>query len=401
MGMYKYQSMDGAGKIVRGEMDAANLPDLELRLKRMELDLIDASPVRESKLRSRKGKISRQELITFCFHLEQLTSSGVTILEGLADLRDSSRNPRFRELVADLIENIEGGLQLSEALERHPDVFDKAFTSLVLAGEQSGKLAEVLKRLTESLKWQDEFAAQIKKIVMYPAFVGVIVTAVTFAMMIFLVPQLTGFIKSMGQELPIHTRALIFVSDLMIAYWYLCIALPIALAVGLKLLLASSPQARYKADDYKLRFPGVGPLIHKVILARFATFFALMYAAGIPIMECMRLSEGVVANKVMEDALRRARQLIAEGYSVTNAFDSTGMFPPLVIRMLKVGEVTGGLDTALRNVSYFYDREINELIEKVQKMIEPAMILVLGAIIGWVMLSVFGPLYDTISQIKT
>jgi type IV pilus assembly protein PilC len=401
MATYKYQSMNGAGKTVRGEMEAVNLPDLEMRLKRMDLDLIDASPVRKSALRTGKGKIRRQELITFCFHLEQLTASGVTILEALDDLRDGGGSARFKEIVSDLIENIEGGLQLSEALERHPAVFDKSFTSLVMAGEQSGKVSEVLKRLTENLKWQDEFASQTKKIVMYPIFVGTVVVAVTFLMMIFLVPQLTSFIKSMGQELPLHTRVLIAVSNFLIRYWWLVLGSPFAFVVGLNILLRVSPRARYQMDGFKLRVRVIGPLIRKMILARFATFFALMYASGIPILDCIRLSEDIVGNQVMAHGLRRAQQFIGEGQTVTMAFENTNLFPPLVIRMLKVGEATGGLDTALRNVSYFYDREIKELIEKVQTMIEPVMTLVLGLVIGWVMLSVLGPLYDTISKIKT
>jgi type IV pilus assembly protein PilC len=401
MATYKYQSMNGTGKTVRGEMEAINLPDLEMRLKRMDLDLIDASQVRKNALRTGRGKIRRQELINFCFHLEQLTASGVTILEALDDLRDGGGSARFKEVVSDLIENIEGGLQLSEALERHPAVFDKSFTSLVMAGEQSGKVADVLKRLTENLKWQDEFASQTKKIVMYPAFVGTVVVAVTFLMMIFLVPQLTSFIKSMGQELPLHTRALIAVSNFLVHYWWLVLGSPIAFVVGLNVLLRVSPRARYRMDDIKLRVHVIGPLIRKMILARFATFFALMYASGIPILDCIRLSEDIVGNQVMADGLRRAQQFIGEGQTVTTAFENTRLFPPLVIRMLRVGEATGGLDTALRNVSYFYDREIKELIEKVQTMIEPVMTLVLGIVIAWVMLSVLGPLYDTISKIKT
>lgn len=401
MATYKYQSMNGAGKTVRGEMEAINLPDLEMRLKRMDLDLIDGTPVRPSALRAGKGKIRRPELITFCFQLEQLTSSGVTILEALDDLRDNAGSPRFREIVSDLIENIEGGLQLSEALERHPTVFDKSFTSLVMAGEQSGKVTEVLKRLTDNLKWEDEFASRAKKIVMYPAFVGTVVVAVTFAMMIFLVPQLTSFIKSMGQELPLHTRVLIFVSNFLINYWWLVLGAPFAFVIGLRVLLKTSPRARYEMDGFKLRVGFIGPLIQKMILARFATFFALMYASGIPILDCIRLSEDIVNNQVVADGLRRAQQYIGEGQTVTAAFENTQIFPPLVIRMLRVGEATGGLDTALRNVSYFYDREIKELIEKVQSMVEPVMTVILGIIIGWVMLSVLGPLYDTISKIKT
>ena len=401
MTMYAYRSMNANGKKIRGNMDAANLLELELRLKRMDLDLIDCKEQAEKTFSLGRVKITRKDLINFCFHMEQMTAAGVPILEGLADLRDGAENIRFRGVVADLIENIEGGSQLSEAMDRYPIIFDKTFSSLITAGEKTGKISDVFKSLGDSLKWQDELTAQTKKIVMYPIFVGTIVLGVTFFLMIYLVPQLTGFIKNMGQELPMHTKALIFVSGLFINYWYVVIALPLVTWIGAVLLLKNSANARYKADGYKLRVWMIGPVLHKIILSRFVTFFALMYESGITILDCIRLSEDIVNNEVIAKGLRRAGVLISEGQSVTAAFQSTDIFPPLVIRMLKIGEATGSLDTALRNVSYFYNRDIKEMIEKVQAMIEPVMTVVLGLILGWIMMSVMGPIYDTITKMKT
>ncbi len=400
MTQFYYRAMDASGHIHPGNMDAANEPDLELRLHRMGLDLIDCRASR-TKVVALKRLITRHDLINFCFHMEQLTGAGVPILEGLNDLRDSIDHPRFREMITGLIENIEGGQQLSAALAAYPEVFDLTFTSLITAGEQSGKLAEVFKNLSESLKWQDELASQTKKIVMYPAAVGTFVVGVTFFLMIYLVPQLTSFVKNMGNTLPLHTKALIWLSNLFINYWYVLIGLPLAAYFGGRAWLAHSEAARFRADGLKLRIWLIGPVLHKIILARFATFFAMMYASGITILECIHLSEGIVGNRVIAAGLRRAAQLISEGHGITAAFQQTGIFPPLVIRMLKVGEATGALDGALRNVSYFYNREVKEMIEKVQSMIEPAMTVILGVLVGWIMLSVMGPIYDTISKIRT
>jgi len=400
MPQYIYRAMDAAGQLVPGNMEAANEPDLELRLHRMGLDLVDCKATRQRVL-GRRRTITRGDLINFCFHMEQLTGAGVPILEGLNDLRDSMDHPRFREVITDLIENIEGGMTLSAALASYPEAFDRTFTSLITAGEQTGKIAEVFRNLSDSLKWQDELAAQSKKIIMKPLFVGLVIVGVTFFLMIYLVPQLTSFIKNMGGVLPFHTRALIFVSGIFIDYWYVLLALPVAGYFGGRAWIARSEAARYAFDAFKLRVWLVGPVQHKIILARFATFFALMYASGITILECIRLSEGIVGNRVVAAGLRRAAQLISEGSGVTAAFQQTGIFPPLVVRMLKVGEATGALDGALRNVSYFYNREVKEMIERVQSMIEPAMTVVLGLLLGWIMLSVLGPIYDTISKIKT
>ncbi|MGB9989569.1 type II secretion system F family protein [Massilia sp. SM-13] len=400
MPQFIYRAMDAAGQIVPGNMDALNVPDLELRLSRMDLDLIDYRQTRQRVAVAGRRPITRKDLINFCFQMEQMTSAGVPILDGLCDLRDSLDHLRFREIITDLIENIEGGLQLSAAMEVYPEVFDLTFTSLIRAGEESGKVHEVFRNLADSLKWQDELAAQARKIVTYPAIVALVVIAVTFFLMIYLVPQLTTFIGNMGRELPFHTRLLIGVSRIFIDYWHLLLAAPVLAWWATRWWIRRSEAAAYAFDGLKLRLRPVGPVLRGIILARFATFFALMYASGITILDCIRLSQGIVGNRVVAAALQRAAQLISDGQSVTAAFQHTGIFPPLVIRMLKVGETTGALDQALRNVAYFYNREVREQIERVQAMIEPAMTVVLGLLLGWIMLSVLGPIYDTISAIR-
>ncbi len=400
MSLYDYKAIAVDGRQVQGRIDALNIVDLELRLKRMELDLIDGEPINNRSL-FRAGSIPRQEIIHFCFHLELLIRAGVPILEGLSDLRDTLENPRFREVVAGLIESIEGGLKLSEAMDEQPKVFNKVFVSLIRAGESTGRLPAVLQNLTESLKWEDELAAQTKKLLMYPAFVGTIVLSATFFLMIYMVPQLKQFVKNMGQALPPHTQALFFVSDLLVAYWYVALLLPIVLGIGLKLLLHTNPLARLRFDGLKLKAPFVGEILRKIILSRFANTFALLYASGIPILESIRTTQEVVGNLVIRQGLERVEQLIGEGQNVTAAFHSVGLFPPLVIRMLRVGESSGALDDALNNVSYFYNRDIKESVERVQQLIEPMLTVVLGLLLGWIMLSVLGPVYDVISKIKT
>jgi type IV pilus assembly protein PilC len=205
----------------------------------------------------------------------------------------------------------------------------------------------------------------------------------------------------MGQELPLQTQMLFFVSDMLVSYWYVALLLPIVLFVGVKLLLYSNPLARLRFDGIKLKFPLVGDILRKIILSRFANTFALLYSSGIPILEAIRTTQDVVGNRVVRGGLQRVEQLIVEGQNVTAAFHSIGFFPPLVIRMLRVGESTGALDTALINVSYFYNRDVKESVDKVQQLIEPMLTVVLGLLLGWIMLSVLGPVYDVISKIKT
>lgn len=399
MGIFNYKAVDPEGRMIHGRLDAINQVDLEMRLKRMDLDLISGAPI--SSLELFGGGVPRRELINFCFHLEQLNRAGVPILEGLADLRDSLEHPRFREVVAGLVEAIEGGLTLSQALAGHKRVFSKVFVSLVRAGELTGQLSEVLESLTESLKWEDEIASHTKKLIMYPAFVGTVVLGATFFLMVYMVPQLKQFVRNMGQELPPQTKVLFFVSDLLVNYWYLALLLPILGAIVLNFLLRTNPRVRHNFDAFKLRLPVIGPILKKIVLARFASTFALLYASGIPILESIRTTQDVVGNQVVRKGLERIEQLIGEGQNVTTAFHTIGLFPPLVIRMLRVGESTGGLDKALLNVSYFFNRDVKESVEKLQSLIEPLLTVVLGSILGWIMLAVLGPVYDVISKIKT
>lgn len=396
--LFDYKAVNREGRMIYGRIDALNPVDLEMRLKRLDLDLIDGQPVRYRALFG--NKIPRRELINFCFHLEQLTRAGVPVLEGLADLRDSLEHPRFREIVASLIEGIEGGQTLSQAMEEQEAVFGRVMVNLIRAGETGGRLPEVLQSLVESFKWEDELAAHTKKLLLYPAFVGGIVVAATAFLMVYLVPQLKLFVKNMGQALPLQTKALFFVSDLLLAYWYLFLALPILALIAAQILLRANPLARDALDGLKLRLPLVGDILKKIILSRFAATFAMLYGSGIPILQSIAITQRVVGNRFIAATLIRVEQAVREGRNLAGAFHEVGIFPPLVVRMLRVGENTGGLDRALANVSYFYNRDVRESVEKTQALIEPMLTLLLGSLLGWIMLSVIGPIYDVIARIK-
>jgi type IV pilus assembly protein PilC len=400
MALYAYKAMNHHGRTVMGRLDAINVVDLEMRLKRMDLDFINGDTITQGGMMNR-ARITRPELINFCFHLEQLARAGVSLIESLSDLRDSLENPRFREIIASMVESIEGGKTLSQALAEHPQTFDEVMVSLIRAGEETGALPQVLGNLLESLKWQDELAAHTKKLVMYPAFLGVVVVAITLFMMIYLVPKMAGFIRNMGQELPLQTRILMATSEFFVGYWYVVLGMPVVVAAFIGFLVRTSRAMRYRFDDLKLRLPYIGEILRKIILSRFASVFAMMYSSGITVLDSIKATENVVGNLVIKEGLEKVGELIAEGQNVTVAFQNVGMFPPLVLRMLRVGENTGSLDAALANVSYFYNRDVRESIEKVQAMIEPVMTVTIGLILGWIMMAVLGPIYDIITKIKT
>ena len=402
MPSFQYKAIDKTGQPARGGLDAVNEVDLELRLRRMGLDLITCKQVdrQTSTTLAAGGAVTRQDLVNFCFDMEQMVRSGIPILDGLRDMRDSIDSARFREVLTIMTEDMEAGNVLSQCMATHGDVFDRVFVNLIRAGEQSGQLPEVFKNLADTIRWQDELISQTRRLLMYPALTLVVVLAVMGALLIFLVPQIAQLFKSMGMELPMQTRALLAVSGVAKDFWLPILLLPAIAVTTLVVTVRRSSKAAYLWDYTKLRLPIVGPIIQKIILSRFANVFGLMYRSGITVLDAIRISEEVVGNRVVADGLNRAVQQIAAGDGMTESFNNLGLFPPLVIRMLRVGEATGGLDVALANVTYFYNRDVKDSVDKGMKMLGPALTLILGGMIAFVIWAVLGPVYDILGKLK-
>jgi type IV pilus assembly protein PilC len=315
-------------------------------------------------------------------------------------MRDTIDSPRFREVLTIMTEDMEAGNVLSQCMATHPDVFDRVFVSLIRAGEQSGQLPEIFKNLSESIRWQDELISQTRRLLMYPVLTLVVVLGVMAALLIFLVPQIAQLFKSMGMELPMQTRALLAVSSIAKDFWLPILLLPVIAVITLVVTVRQSNKAAYFWDYAKLRLPIVGPIIQKIILSRFTNIFGLMYRSGITVLDAIRISGDAVGNRVVADGLNRAVQQIAAGDGMTESFNNLGLFPPLVIRMLRVGEATGGLDVALANVTYFYNRDVKDAVDKGMKMLGPALTLILGGMIAFVIWAVLGPVYDILGKLK-
>ncbi len=401
MELFKYKAIDKAGKYVNGRSNALNPGDLEFRLTRLGLDLISFKEIHKNRgVFLLKQKLKRADLITFCFHLDQLLRAGVPILEALSDLRDSVDSPRLKDVIIAMIETIGGGKSLSEAMADFPNEFGTVFVNLIRAGEQSGELVQVLEHITENLKWQDEQAANTKKLFIYPVFVFTIIIGVVFFLMLYLVPQLMQFMQNMGEELPSHTRLLIAVSNFFTEFWYLFILLPFIIFIAVMFGLNTSTDFRRWFDGLKLKIPVFGPILKKMVMTRFTNYFAIMYASGITVIECVKSGEAIVGNAAIASAIKDAGRLIADGEGISAAFGKTTLFPPLVLRMLRVGENTGTLEKSLQNVSYFYNREVKESVEQLQQIIGPALTVLIGLLVGWIMFSILGPIYDLIAKIK-
>jgi len=398
---YKFKTIDAAGKVRSDSMVASNPMELEKRLASMGFDLLSFKE--HSKLSSsvlQKKTISRRELINFTFHVEQLTKSGVPLLDSLKDIRNSIEYSNFTDVLQTVIDDIEGGKTFSLALAEHPQVFDKVYVTLVRVGEETGNLSDVLKDLAETIRWQDELASHTRKIMIYPAIVTVVVICVVSFLMIYLMPQLLPFIKNIGTEIPFYTKVLISISGAFVDYWYVIFSLPVMIYAAVVIVANKNVAVRYFIDGIKLKIWLIGPLVSKIKLARFANYFAMMYSSGITVLDALGISENMVDNLVLEDSINKARSSIAEGSQISESFESVGVFPSMIVRMLKVGEDTGAMDEALLNVSYFYNREVKESIDKLEPAMMPILTIILGGIMMWIMMAVLGPVYDAVSTIK-
>lgn len=398
MPYFTYLAVDAQGRRARGNLSAANEADLEQRLKRIGLDLVTLRTI--DARRHDRGATKRRDLITFCFHLEQISRAGIPLLDGLRDLRDGMDNVRFRDVLTAVLEDMEGGRGFSQALAAHPAVFGAVFVSLIRAGEQTGNLETILENLAETLKWQEELVAKTRSLLIYPTLVLVLASAAILFLMVYLVPQVTALVGQLGATLPAHTRGLLWLSAGLTENGYLLLT---ALLLGIaawQVWRRTDEHAQDRIDALKLRLPLVGSVLNKIILARFARVFALMYRSGVSVLDALKIGEDIAANRVVSAALRRVSAAIGAGSGLTEAFARQNLFPPLVLRMLRVGEATGALDRALANVAYFYDREIDDSVERGLKLLEPALTAVLGLIMAAILFSVLVPLYEVIGGLQ-
>lgn len=397
---FAYRAIDGRGRTVRGAMAAVNEADLEARLRQLELDLVTARSVRVALLARLFTKpVAAVDLIQFCIHMEQLLRAGVPLVDGLADVRAATDSGRFRDVVSALFTDVRDGAMLSRALACHPGVFGDVFVGLVSAGEETGSLADSFAELARHLRWLDELRGRVRRALRYPTVLALLLLAVIALMMGYVVPRVVGYLHEIGAELPWLTVALIETSAFFVSAWPLLIGVPAVIAVATVAITRASPAAARRFDAAKLRLPLIGPVLRKLALSRFTHFFSLLFGSGVAILTCLATARNVVGNRSLAEALDRVAEGVSTGQTLARSLEATGAFPGLVVRMVKVGEDTGRLLETLDNVTYFYDREVDEAVSGMIGALEPAVTVVLGALLAWVAVAVLGPIYDSFGAI--
>lgn len=398
---------------MRGVLGAGNETDLYNQLQTAGMELLDCRRLSQKSAMGFSFGVKRvkiRDLIQFFIHMEQMQSAGVPMLDALSDIRDTTENQALRDIMSEILRDVSDGASLSESMEKHPKVFKVLYISLVKAGEDTGDLTFSYRQLVKYLKWVDDMQSKIRKATRYPMIVCVVVLLAIAIMMGMVVPQIVGFIRMLGQELPLATTSLIATSDffanplftiLGIPFYggAVVIATPFIIFAALKIMRRMSHTLAYKIDLMFLNMPIMGPIIRKITIAQYAQTFASLFAAGIDVVRALKSAKNTVSNVAMLEALNAVEEYVQAGSPLSESFNRSGEFPSMVIRMIKIGEESGNLTAVLEQVSEFYTKDVDEAVQGLITMIEPALTGVMGGMILWIAVGVFGPIYNSFENI--
>jgi type IV pilus assembly protein PilC len=386
---FRYRALDSSMQRVSGEREATSLLHLEQELQRRGLELIGARK-RRLPLRTR---LTRSELADFCMQIEQLLSAGIPLMEALQALGNSGEGTRLPALCRRLDEKLTAGLTLSQALEE--EQLGPAFVGVVRAGEFSGRLPDCLRRLGDSLSQSENLARTTKKLLLQPLLAALMVFSASLFLMVYLVPQIRDFLADSGQTLPLASALLFATADLLQKYWPWLTAPLLLLALATP-VLRHHPARALEIDRLSLRVPLAGAVRRKLLIARLADLLALLYSSGIPLLEALRSLPPTIGNRSAGNIVHQIAHDVEQGSSLSEAFSRHDFFPPLLIRMLLAGERSGTLEHALHHIGRRYEREASDAIAILQGLTAPALTLLIGLLLGWIMLATIQPLYGLI-----
>lgn len=403
MATFKYSARDGSGRVVAGAIDASSEVAVVAKLQEMGFYVTSLEEAAgRPGLRAALGRLrgtSLHDLTVLFRQFSTMVSSGLSMLRTLSVLEVQTENLKLRQIVSDLRTDVQEGKSLSEATGRHPQTFSNLVVSMIRAGEIGGVLDEILQRVAMFLEKDLALRQKVRAAVTYPIAIFVFAIGIIFFLVFFILPQFIGFFEGMDLVLPAPTRMLIWFTRMMTTYWYVFFGLVAAGLFALRRYI-QTPAGRMRFDRFKLRVPIFGPLVHKVTLSRFSRTFATLISSGVPIMQALEVVAGAVDNKVLTKAIEEVRTSIREGESIALPLQSSGIFPPMVVQMTAVGEETGQLDGMLTKVADFYDAEVETTLAQLTSIIEPLLILFLGFVVGFIVLSFYLPLYTLITGIK-
>ncbi len=420
MPVFSFEAMDGQGKVLKHEVEAESREDAITKIRSMGyiptrvsqkaqtqedamagygIDMVEEKEVKPGLLARIRGRVSSSQLSNFTVQLATLLEAGLPIVRSLRILENQLQAGGLKEQVRTVADDVEGGSSLSEALARHPGTFDRLYVSMVRAGEAGGVLDVIMRRLGDFLEKSVRLKRRIIGAMIYPAVIIVVALAVLGFVMAFIIPRFQKLFKEFGAQLPFITETLLSISSFFVNYWYVFVLGVVAIVVLFK-LLASSGGGRSFMDRTKMSLPLVGDVYKKAILARFARTLGTLVASGVPILQALGIVKEAIGNAVVESAVENVTSSIKEGESIADPLRQSGVFDEIFVNMVSVGEETGDLDKMLNRIADNYEEDVDVKVESMMSVLEPVMIVCIGAVVGLIVIALFMPLMSIIKRLS-
>lgn len=403
MANFKYSARDTSGRVVAGAIEAET--EVMVIGKLQEMGFYVTSLEREAPRTSvgtvlrRWRKVGMRDLTIFVRQFATMVNAGLSMVRTLTILEQQTENAKLREIIIEVRRDVEEGMTLSDAFNKHPQTFSTLVVNMIRAGEIGGVLDDVLNRIAFFFEKDFALRQKVRAAITYPIAIFIFAIGVIFFLVFFILPQFIGFFEGLDLVLPLPTRVLIVFTRVATGYWYIFLGM---FALGLYALRTyiRTPVGRLNFDKWKLRVPIFGALVRKVTVSRFSRTLGTLITSGVPIMQALEVVSKAVENRVVANAIEDVRSSIREGESIALPMQASGLFPPMVVQMTAVGEETGTLDTMLAKVADFYDAEVETTLAQLTSIMEPLLIIFLGFVVGFIVLSFYMPLYQLITGVK-
>lgn len=402
MPLYAYKVRDFFGKKLTGTLEAEDITKAMAHLQARGFFIVDLRPRRKilkSKLSLLEKRVSSQELGSFCRLLVTMLDSGIPMLASLDILTEQSKNKKLKVVIGEVKERLAGGSALATAMGAYPKIFPELLVHMVKAGEMGGALDEILRRMAIHFEKESEMVEKVKSALTYPAVLILVAIVSVIFLLTFVLPAFVTMLASMNVALPLPTKMVIALSGLMHSFWYLGSGLLAIFAYVAHRYLKTDRGQRWK-DRLLLHLPIVGDLLRKIIISRFSRTLSTLLRGGVPILQALEVVAKTAGNTFIMDSVEKARDNIRIGGSISGPLSETGVFPPMIIEIVAVGEETGSLDTLLTRVGDYYDREVDHMVNRLASLIEPLMIVGLGIVVGLILLSILLPMFSVIGEVN-
>lgn len=393
---FKYTARSATGKQSKGSVNAINRIEAtnELRKKGLTLLTIEESGKKKGFFSSTPTKkASTQDLVIFTRQLSTMISAGIPLLECLEVLQEQCDKPGLKLVLGEVIEKVRSGSDFSEAITSYPRVFSKIYINMIKAGEASGQLDIILVRLAEFLESAEALKAEIKSAMTYPVISLTLILLIVVGLMVFIIPQFEKIFTGLGIDLPLPTRVLMIMSLIMKSYWWAWLPGIVGLIIGFMAIIKTD-KGSYYYDLLSMKMPVFGDLFMKVAISRFSRTFATLIKSGVPILGALEIVAATSGNRIIEDAINNAKENVRKGETLSEPLSRSKVFPPMVTRMIGIGEKSGSLEALLEKISEFYDQQVSAAVDGLTSMIEPLMIGMMGVIVGGIVIAIMMPIFE-------